>query len=166
MQIDTGAHVSCIGKVLWEKIGKPNLEMEKPLIGYTNNPIPVLGRAMVEVIKGDIKNCFLIVTKSDDIPLLGRHWMAELGMSISVNSITSINSNPCNDLNNLLSNYNAIFDGNNRGIVGHTAQVVLNCEAVPKVHRPRSAPFALLPLIEEEIERLVKLDHIEEIDPS
>ena len=155
MDFDTCASKSIIGYMLWTRIGAPQLSETTTLRGYTNFKIKPLGQTTVTVsTKGQSKALTVVVVDADDVPLIGHPWIKAFNINIDGIRIESISNNvkpqpilltPSEDhpleLNQLLSEFSAVFSGKLEKIKGHKAIIYMLDTATPKVCKARRVPF-------------------------
>ena len=180
MDFDTCASKSIIGRTLWTRIGAPQLSETTTLRGYTNFKIKPLGQTAVTVsTKGQSKALTVVVVDADDVPLFGHPWIKVFNINIDGVRIESISNNvksqpsllpPSEDqpleLNQLLSEFSAVFSGTLGKVKGHKAIIHMLDTATPKVCKARRVPFALLQNVENELARLEKEGILQRVDAN
>ena len=155
MLLDSGASISCVGSKVWNQIEKPRLETCAELMGYMRTDIPTLGKATVTVkLKNLEKKITLYITKGNDIPLIGRDWIATFKNFLDKNIICSINERKVSE-NDLVDKFKMVFEQDDRGIIGHTASISISSDAKLRIIKPRPVPFAIKIQVEIEIKRLI-----------
>ena len=167
MQLDTGASVSIISettyKSLWSqppKLSPSNVKLHT----YTGEAIAVLGSLEVEVVyKHQRARLPLLVAKGKGPSLIGRDWLQTLRLDWKeINAIYKSKS----DLDVLLEQYSDVFGSQLGELQGIEADIQVDCQAVPKFHKPRSVPYILKDKIEKELDRLLVTDVIERVSFS
>ena len=167
MQLDTGASVSIISettyKSLWSqppKLSSSNVKLHT----YTGEAIAVLGNLEVEVVyKHQRARLPLLVAKGKGPSLIGRVWLQTLRLDWKeINAIYKSKS----DLDVLLEQYSDVFGSQLGELQGIEADIQVDCQAVPKFHKPRSVPYILKDKIEKELDRLLVTDVIERVSFS
>ena len=180
MDFDTCASKSIIGRMLWTRIGAPQLSETTTLRGYTNFKIKPLGQTTVTVsTKGQSKALTVVVVDADDVPLFGHPWIKAFNINIDGVRIESISNNvkpqpsllpPSDDqpleLNQLLSEFSGVFSGKLGKVKGHKAIIHILDTATPKVCKARRVPFALLQNVENELARLEKEGILQRVDAN
>ena len=83
MQVDTGSSRSIISKKLYNKLwvaNPPKLKAaERPMLTYTQDEVPVVGVAEVNVTyNGQTATLPLVVADTEGPPLLGREWLQKI----------------------------------------------------------------------------------------
>jgi hypothetical protein len=81
MTIDSGSHISIIGKLIWEQLGQPKLEpITEPWRGVTGSHIPFVGKFMANVNYAgkSLQLPLHVMEHSYATNLLGRVWFPSL----------------------------------------------------------------------------------------
>ena len=137
MQLDTGASVSIISettyKSLWSqppKLSPSNVKLHT----YTGKAIAVLGSLEVEVVyKHQRARLPILVAKGKGPSLIGRDWLQTLRLDWKeINAIYKSKS----DLDVLLEQYSDVFGSQLGELQGIEADIQVDCQAVPKFHKP------------------------------
>ncbi|KAK3885075.1 hypothetical protein Pcinc_010729 [Petrolisthes cinctipes] len=172
MQLDTAADVSVVSEEVAKSI--PNITVtpcDSTLIAYNSQKIQVQGLAKVDDShKGKMYNGLpLTVVKEQRPSLFGLNWIGEVALEIdlddyNVNKV--LNIQPKESLIKLLEKHKTIFEGDQGTVKGVTASLLLKEGANPKFCPPRQIPFALKPLFEQEIQRLVDNQSFEKVTYS
>ena len=171
MQVDSGADITVIPEDLLSNI--PNLKIHPSNSGdslrdYNNHDVKVRGFTNVDVLyKGTTHDKLpLTVVERGKKPLLGSDWidilMPEIIEYFKVNRV----SNKSHTLELLLHKYKGVFDEKLGKVKNVTASLVLKPDAVPRFFAARQPPYALRPLIEQEIRRLEVSDIWEKVTYS
>ena len=172
MQVDSGADMTVIPEDLLPEI--PNLivnpsKSSDKLKDYNNADVKVKGFTTVKVqYRGKTHEKLpLRVVEKGRKPLLGSDWidilMPEVMEYFRLNKV----SNQTHNLDALLYKYKEVFDDDKLGKVKNiTASLALKPDAVPKFFAFRQPPYALKPLIEQEIKRLEVNDIWEKVTYS
>lgn len=172
MQLDTAADVSVVSEDVAKSI--PNIAVtpcDSTLVDYNSQKIQVQGLAKVDVShKGKTyKDLPLTVVQGQRPSLFGLNWIGEVALGIdldnyNVNKVQNIQ--PKESLSKLLEKHKTIFEGSQGTVKGVTASLLLKADATPKFCSPRQIPFALKPLVEQEIQRLVDNQSFEKVTYS
>jgi hypothetical protein len=182
MLYDPGAVLSVISRKTWQKIGSPPLSPATELLAYTKLPLTVLGQASVQVTAfGENRKLPVSVIDADDMPLFGIDWCMAFNLPLpegvhicalkktsatnpSVPSTvpTSVTSS---QLQQLLEEYDDVFQPGQGTIRGQEAVVNISPDARPTAFPPRSVPFPLRKAVEAELDRLVGTGVLEPVDP-
>ena len=164
MELDTGASVSLISKATWKnRLKSPRLSpSEIRLKTYSGEALKVLGQCMVEVRYGE-QTCQapLVVVAGHGPSLFGRNWLEKIRLEWG--SIQSITTTPVEEL---LHEYAEVFSSDLGTIQGVEAHLEVQEGATPRFHRPRSVPYALRGVVEQDLERLERLGVIEKVQYS
>ncbi|KFD47461.1 hypothetical protein M514_11622 [Trichuris suis] len=176
MIYDPGATRSVVSENMWQKIGKPPLEAAPALIACTKVPVETMGKAKVKVSAFGRTRCLYVhVVKEHDGPLFGLNWCKAFGLrfpkGIQIRSIHSLSlkegkpsSRHDKIAQALTEQYPEVFANDAGTLVGYEAVVHLKKEAQLKVFKPRPAPFFLKPQVDEELNRLLEEDVLEQVD--
>ncbi|XP_018403221.1 PREDICTED: uncharacterized protein LOC108780125 [Cyphomyrmex costatus] len=177
MEIDSGAYVTVMSKETKDCFF-PNLEIKKlnkRLNGYGNVELEhdgVIDNLNVEY-KNKKQTLGLVVMKRPGTVIIGRQWLKAFGLwPLTLNrnaegTNTTINKVDESNIKVKLTNKFSQLFGAGVGIYNKgTLKLVLKNNATPVALKARKLPFALMPKVEEEIDRLVSLGHLEKVDVS
>ncbi|XP_017881808.1 uncharacterized protein K02A2.6-like, partial [Ceratina calcarata] len=176
MEVDTGTYLT----VLSEKdknLYFPELVLEKPMLKLKSygsvklHPLGVLKELKVELngIKRELE-CYVL--PGEGPPLIGRQWLEAFGMwPLSYPKQTSIvakvNKIEESELWEQFSAKYPVLFGNTPGLFNKgEIRLVLKEGTKPIALKARHLPFALVPKVDEEIDRLLKLGHLEKVETS
>ena len=170
MDLDTGAAVSVMNSNDFRKLSKVKNEKlrtsDKILRSYSGQIISCEGIASVNITydgKEYIDDLYVIKGHNGP-PLLGRTWLRKIKLDWNmINMVSSTGSNIPVDMSsqvhNLKKEYSDVFDNTKLGKMKDIkATLNLKPDAVPKFIKARHTPYILKKKIEEELDRLVKLD--------
>ena len=182
MEYDTGALRSIINRTTWQRFGSPSLSHLDDMNAYPCQPIHMLGTFMVDVTCGGATKRLPLAVVDDDTatPLCGRNWVHAFNLgpknslvklrdftpdvySISRPNV-KINANS-NDITGLINEFSDVINNNLSKEKGYKAIIILRDDAIPVVFRPRPVPFDLHKAADQELDRLIKADIIEPVDP-
>ncbi|XP_062699969.1 uncharacterized protein K02A2.6-like, partial [Aedes albopictus] len=177
-EVDTGSPVSLISSHDQRRYFKdfPIHPTATKLVSYCDTDINVPGKIFVKVMSnGDELTLPLHVAESNRHPIMGRDWLLRLnidfnsvfkpGMNSISHSDSSGESTP-NALNNLLTKYSRVFDGNVGKITGVQASLNLRADAQPVYIKHRPVAFSVRDAVEKEIDKFVKDGVWEKVDHS
>lgn len=157
MQVDTAADVSIMSQDLAESL--PNLVIEptsKVLKDYSNNHIPVIGSAKVNVEYDSqiVEDLPLTIVKGPGQTLLGVDWLRKIKLDWS--NIFQVDKQEYDQtsLTELLSQFEEVFKEGEGTVKNVKASLLLKPGSQPKFCPPRQIPFALKAGVEQEIRRL------------
>ncbi|CAH8538525.1 unnamed protein product [Schistosoma rodhaini] len=173
LQLDTASDITLISPETWRKIGRPTVHRTTQLAhSASGGKLNIVGEIPCIVSKGEVTtNATIYLTKNPGLDLLGLNLIETLKLAEhSINSIcrrvTSDNSLESSQKNTVLQRHHKVFK---EGLGECTkAKAVLTLKpAVTPIFRPkRPVPYAALPVVEQEIERLQKLGVIEPVNFS
>ncbi|XP_071582123.1 uncharacterized protein [Temnothorax nylanderi] len=156
MEVDTGAYVAAISKVMKERLF-PNLKIEK------------LNKSFNAYAKATLN---LVVMTRPGPTLIGRQWLKALGLWPIQLLTSKLREDNVNQLDmasvakDLSTRFPRLFGAGvgmyNKG----TLRLRLKEGSHPVALKARKLPFALTSKVEREIERLVSLGHLEKVDIS
>lgn len=119
---------------------------------YGEAAVPALGQCIVDVgYKSQRKKLPLVFVKSARELLFGQPW-------IDAFKAIRVNVKANDRYTSLINEFAVVFEPLNSSIKGHTAHLYFKPDAVFKMNQARPVPFAYRPLVEEELERLVKIE--------
>ena len=154
-ELDTGATVTVISEQNFlEHFSHLTLKLSSlRLKTYTGEAMRVVGEADLEVCYGNQgpKILTLAVVAGNGPPLLGRNWLQHFVLEWpKIKSILLANES----LHRLLQDYADVFRDGLGTITPFKTALSVSPSANPRCHRPRPVPYALRPLVEQELERL------------
>ncbi|EFP09026.1 hypothetical protein CRE_22508 [Caenorhabditis remanei] len=179
MQLDTGADVTLISIEDWKKLGKPALDKPSITIKSANHqPITVKGSFTCDfIINGNSASGSAHVAETGT--LLGIDWISKdpelwkllLG-SRQVSSTVATVGSACDYLDDkraklkddLMNQCSEIFQPGLGKCTKTKASILLKPGAQPVFRKARPVPYAALPTITEELDRLIHADVITPID--
>ncbi|XP_048513423.1 uncharacterized protein LOC125501460 [Athalia rosae] len=175
MEIDTGTYETVISeKILHEKFKKWNVcDTVVSLRGYDGTVMNPIGK--LSNLKINLRNktreldCYVLPGRGP--ALLGRKWLAAFGcwpLNITENldklMINKIDIKHVPDY--IINKYNELFSNTPGCYNKSKSKIYLKDGTKPIAFKCRHVAHALKPLIENEIERLVSLDHLEPVEVS
>ena len=166
MLIDTGSPVSILDRreanqVPGLKVRQTNLKLRS----FTGQELKVIGEATVTVQHaGQEKQARVIVCDQPSrMPLLGREWLREI--QVDWKNVWSIQQQNPLTLETVLARNKKVFE-DGLGEMTVEAHLTLKPGAVPKSVPARTIPYALLPKVNEELDRWVKEGIAQKIETS
>ncbi|XP_075750793.1 uncharacterized protein LOC142817623 [Rhipicephalus microplus] len=155
MQVDTGAAVSLVPECVYRQLKQPPqlAKCEMKLKTYGGATLQVKGQTEVLVVyKGQWKVLPIIEVPGEKPALLGRDWIANLGMDL--NSIHEVHAQPSVD--SILPRHASNFSPGLGLIKGYQAKLVLKEGSMPVFCKARSVPYAIREPVEHELGNLQK----------
>lgn len=158
-EVDTGCGVTILSKrqyiQLWKKTGTSELSpCSLRLKTYTGERLGVLGMAQVKVMNKNTEKTLPVVIVDGEGPnLLGRSWLQELAMMDQL--VNKVESEPHLQLEEILERHAELFKEGLGQLKGGTAKINVDREAKPRFCKPRPVPYAVKPLVEVELQRLL-----------
>ena len=152
MALDTCADTSIASSALWRQLGEPALTSAPVIRAYGGAAVRALGQCDVDVVyEGQGKNLPLVFVESArERGLFGLPWI-DAFKAVRVNNVDAEDR-----LAALLNEFADVFEPSTGSIKSHTAHLYFKPGAVFKMNKARPVPFAYRPLVEEELDRLVK----------
>ena len=164
MEVDTGAAVSLMSRIVQEKLF-PQASLQKSattLQTCTGEAMRVVGELQVIVTyRSQTKTLTLYIVPGNGPTLLGREWLQHIRLDWK--AIASVTKDP---LQQLLDKHVALFDDTLGTMKDYTATLTVKDSVRPKFHRPRPVPFAVREAVCKELDRLEKLGILEKVEHS
>ena len=125
----------------------------------------IIGATEVEVAYQDqeSKTLSLVVVEGKGPSLLGRNWLKHFTLDWNSIKTVLLEKDP---LRQLLLEHEEVFSDELGTITPGKAKLAVSPSAVPRFHRPRPVPYALKPLVEQELDRLERARVLERVDHS
>ena len=166
-ELDTGAAVTIMSEKKFRQLF-PDQLLERSSIDlktYTGEPMNSVGQAEFQVSYSnqDSKSLPLVVVKGDGPSLLGRNWLQHFVLDWGRNKSVLLENDA---LCRLLQQYADVFADELGTIIPFKAKLSVSPSAVPRFHRPRPVPYALKPLVEQELDRLERAGVLKQVDHS
>src|SRR5277367_2683252 len=163
-ELDTGSAVSTISEELYRKQFSNQTLLDNDLLlrTYDGSVITPIGKIELNVKYNSQEHLHpFYIIKNGSLPLIGRDWMEKFKVNWkSCHSVSQLS------LQSILNKNKELF-GNDLGqLKNFTASLILKDGATPKYKNPRPVPFALLPKVEVELDRLVNEGRAVQVDTS
>ena len=117
LEVDSGSGVTLIKSATFEALKRrhPSVSLTKPEVDlhtYSGGKIQTMGQVILPVIyKSGSKYLKAYVVGGQDLNLLGRSWMAELGLGLSQVNAMKANDAPIpGDIGAILQEFSTVFD--------------------------------------------------------
>jgi len=157
-EIDSGAAVTIVSKYFLKR-WFPDAQIKKSdlqLFTFCKTTITVIGYVEIQVCyKGITRLLNMYITAMDREPLMGREWIRQLGVQLT-DTVFTLSSSTENELHKILREYENGLDPSCTKIKQLQARLTLKENAKPIFLKARKVPFKIIPLVEREIDRLVK----------
>ena len=156
MEIDTGESVSVVPESFYKQyLSHMQLNSTaKKLRSYSGDTLKVLGELDVHTTyKEQRARLHLVLIARNPPALLGRTWLRKLKLDWS--AIFSIQDTTNSDLDKILEQHTQLFDGEPGCIEGYKAEMRLNDGAKPVIVKARPVPYAVKPMVDQELDRQV-----------
>ena len=151
-EIDTGASFSLVSEATYHELW-PNTPLHDTTIKlntYTGTPLRVLGIMQATVSYNQQSATLpLLVIAGTGASLMGRNWLEKI--VLNWNSIYKVNAN---HLQAVLTQYSEVFKPE-LGTRNFKAKIFVDPSVPPRFCKARSVPYAMKPLVEAELEKLV-----------
>lgn len=174
MEVDTGAAVSCVSKLTYLKYFKHNPIEKTDVVfrfydGTKMRPVGTI-KPMVKY-KNKSKYLELFIVEGGSTSLIGRHWLAELGIKIpACQQIDSNMVDNCKlegiDLSILMDRYKELFSGGLGRFTGGMATLRVREGAVPVYCRARPLPYAVKDQVDAQLDDMLREGIIEPVNTS
>lgn len=163
MEVDTGASVSLVSERTYNKYW-PNKRLEKSAVTlrtYSKEKLRILGSMTVSVkYKEQRHRLPLLIVAGDGSSLLGRNWLEQIKLDWhNLNNVTSQDRL----LDQVLEDHQSLFEEGLGTLKGYEASFQVDDSSKAKYCKARSVPYAIRPLVEEELHRLTKEGIIEPV---
>ena len=167
-EVDTGAAVSIMSHSSYKQY-LPHVKLNSTEVGlqtYTAEPMKVLGEAQVQVIYGEYKGTLkLYVVEGAGPNLMGYNWLQHIRLDWKSLGVATVKNSP-QSLSEILEEHKVVFKEELGTMKDFTAKLAVKSNAKPKFCRPRSIPFALKDLVEQEIKNLESKGILEQVKYS
>ncbi|XP_060539010.1 uncharacterized protein K02A2.6-like [Pantherophis guttatus] len=165
MEVDTGSSKSLISWHTLKQVA-PNIQKralqpcQVRLRDYQGNDIPVMGGAKLLVEHKTFTGKLPLIIVRDPLPsLLGLDWFGALGLGI-----TGIHSVRPDNFEDLMAEFADVFNDNLGKYKGSPISLNLDPKVAPVRLKPRRVPFALKPLVDKELDKLIAQGILEPTD--
>ncbi|XP_049520471.1 uncharacterized protein K02A2.6-like [Dermacentor silvarum] len=118
--------------------------------------LKVLGSVTVQVnYRGRQEQLRLVVVKGAGVNLLGRDWFKALGIELKVNQLRMDKVSQSPSLTSVLKKHSKVFQPGLGKSQGPPVRVEVQPHAQPRFYKPWPVPFALLPQVDEALNKLI-----------
>ncbi|XP_064475711.1 uncharacterized protein K02A2.6-like [Ornithodoros turicata] len=170
MEVDSGAVCSVVNERTFRRLrlSKHKLQpCELRLRTYSQQELRVLGSATVNVChKGRQERLRLVVVKGAGVSLLGRDWFKALEIEVKIHRLDAGVKNLGSSTTPVLCKYAKVFQPGLGKSKGPPVRVEVEPTAQPKFYKARPVPFALLPKVDEALDKLVEQGILEPVRHS
>ena len=166
-ELDTGAAVTVMTTSTFHQLF-PEVQLQKSTVGlktFTGELLQIVGEASVKVsyLDQEPRVLPLIVVEGTGPPLLGRNWLQHFKLDWGNIKAMKLEQDR---LRKLLQDFNRIFADELGTVTPLKAKLAVSPTAVPRFNRARPVPYALRPLVEQELDRLESAGVLERVDHS
>ncbi|XP_046753091.1 uncharacterized protein K02A2.6-like [Diprion similis] len=176
-EVDTGSAISAISEKIYteaEILKRLNLLPTKRYFkSYQGDIMVPLGLLIVNVEYNNIsfKNFEMFVFKGNSTPIVGREWVRNLGLfKLNFGEQSDHGINYCQDtkfaIDEVMHEYSDVFTDKLGRYTKKKFKLELKENVTPVFCKPRPIPYALLPRVDKEIDRLVKDEILFPVDDS
>ena len=152
-EIDTGASFSLVSEATYHELW-PNAPLHDTTIKlntYTGTPLQVLGVMQATVSYNQQSATLpLLVIAGTGASLMGRNWLEKI--VLNWNSIHKVNAD---QLQAVLTQYSEVFKPELGTMRNFKAKIFVDPSVPPRFCKARSVPYAMKPLVEAELNKLV-----------
>ena len=171
--VDSASPITFINSKTWLDLNKPKLQSTNRVLGaFEGQPIHPVGYFEAKVSRGgEVQNVAVlqIYVSQNGINIMGRDGLTKLNITITpemFGRVTAIEPVLPTPLQDLLNVYEDLFKPELGHCVTTTANLCLREGAQPKFCKPRKLPFALKPVVGDELDRLERQGVIEKVPHS
>ena len=152
-EIDTGASLSLVSEETYHKLW-PNVSLQDTSVKlrtYVGTPLKVLG-VMETTVSYDQQSVTLplLVIAGAGASLMGCNWLEKI--TLNGRSIHKVNFD---QLQAILTQYSEVFKPDLGMMKNFKAKIFIDPSVPPRFCKVRSVPYAMRPLVEAELEKLV-----------
>ncbi|XP_064476854.1 uncharacterized protein K02A2.6-like [Ornithodoros turicata] len=170
MEVDSGAVCLMVNERTFRRLrlSKHKLQLcELRLRTYSQQELRVLGSATVNACyKGRQERLRVVVVKGAGVSLLGRDWFKALGIEVKIHRLDAGVKNLGSSTTPVLRKYAKVFQPGLGKSKGPPVRVEVEPTAQPKFYKARPVPFALLPKVDEALDKLVEQGILEPVRHS
>ncbi|CAH8557945.1 unnamed protein product [Schistosoma intercalatum] len=173
LQLDTASDITLISPETWKNIGRPTVFPTTQLAhSASGGKLHIVGEVPCTVSKGTVTtNATLYLTKKPALDLMGLDLIETLKLADhSINSIcrrvSTDNIPEWNQKNAMLQRHQNVFREGLGECTKAKALLTLKPEAAPVFRPKRPVPYAALPIVEQELQRLQQMGVIEPVNFS
>ena len=167
-EVDTGATVSIMSHSSFKQY-LPQVKLvntEVALQTYTAEPMQVLGEATVQVKYGDYCGTLKVYVVNGTGPnLMGLNWLQHIRLDWKSLGVAVVKNKP-QSISDILEQYQVVFRDELGTMKDFTAKLEIKSNTKPKFCRPRSIPFAIKELVEQELKNLQSKGILEQVKCS
>ena len=154
MEIDTGASLSLVSEQTYQELW-PSVPLQSTSMNlktYSGTPLKVLGLMNVEVCyEQQTITLPLLVVAGIGASLLGRNWLEKI--TLNWKAIHAVN---IDKLQEVLNQYSDVFNPGVGTLKEYKAHIFVDPTVPPKFCKARSIPYAMRPLVETQLDKLVQ----------
>ncbi|CAB0031160.1 unnamed protein product [Trichogramma brassicae] len=176
MEIDTGTYYSVISENFKARFF-PNRRIESAnaiLRGYDERVFKISGelRNIMVTLFNETRQLNCYVMSGTGPPLIGRQWLMSLGCWPLSKLLNKMNENKILKMNegniqeHITNKFKLLFEPSPGLYNKSKVKIYLRDDAKPIALKARHVPHALKPRVEEEINRLIELGHLERVESS
>ena len=171
VELDTGSSVTILSKTIWRKIGSPKLWPEtSTLRSFTGHAVKLMGCTKITVQYKEVTTELEVLISDRQGSVLGRDWIKALKLNqvrlkdLQQNSIHKVSD--ALTLNEILNEHKTVFRDELGCCKEFKAHLYLKEGSRPTFCKARSVPFALMPEVEAELNKLVQDGVLSPVDFS
>ena len=164
MEVDSGAERSTVPLSVFQQKLADVCELQPSSVSlhqYDKSPLAIAGecQATVQVNNCVIKATYVVVEVEQQLPLLGRDWMALLKFDVVtiMNQVTQVHHTSEDPMTTeIKTEFADVFKEELGLLKGIEASVTVDESAPPRFHKPRPVPFALKEKVEHQLDKQVE----------
>ena len=171
--VDSASPITFINSKTWLDLNKPKLQTTTRVLGaFEGQPIRPVGYFEAKVSREDTSQRVVILqiyVAQNGINIIGRDGITKLNITLTPDMfgrVATVESTLPTALRDLLNIYDEIFKPELGHCVTTTANLCLREGVQPKFCKPRKLPFAIKPVVGDELDRLESQGVIEKVSHS
>ena len=171
--VDSASPITFINSKTWLDLNKPKLQTTTRVLGaFEGQPIRPVGYFKAKVSQEDASQRVVILqiyVSQNGINIIGRDGITKLNITLTPDMfgrVATVESTLPTALRDLLNIYDEIFKPELGHCVTTTANLCLREGVQPKFCKPRKLPFAIKPVVGDELDRLESQGAIEKVSHS
>ena len=158
LQLDTASDITIISRSTWNKIGQPKLEYtDHTAITACGGELQLSHRLVCPVTFNETTISGMCYVTERNLDLLGLDWIDDLGLAdFPISKLNNIKEKEYT-VNDILSRFAAVYEDGLRCCTQTEVKLRIKENVTPSFKNKRPVPYAAIPLVDAELERLKDL---------